>query len=73
VINILDSNSKYIFVRSKGALLLKTYFGLGMSYDFNSNFGEILNMARERISESSKHTLKLGYVLLDDLYKIVHG
>jgi hypothetical protein len=29
----LDSDAKYIFVRSKGAVLLKSYFDLGMSYE----------------------------------------
>jgi hypothetical protein len=29
----LDSDAKYIFVRSKGAVLLKSYFDLCMSYE----------------------------------------
>jgi hypothetical protein len=33
VLIILDSDAKYIFVRSKGAILLKSYFDLGMSYE----------------------------------------
>jgi hypothetical protein len=51
VIIILDSNSKYIFVRSRGVVLLKTYFDLAMFYDLYSNFGHILNMGRKRILE----------------------
>jgi hypothetical protein len=43
VLIILDSDAKYIFVRSKGAVLLKSYFDLGMSYEWNSNFGAFLN------------------------------
>jgi hypothetical protein len=52
VIIILDKGSKYIFVRSKGSVLLKTYFDLGMFCELNSNFGHILNRVRERILES---------------------
>jgi hypothetical protein len=44
VITILDKGSKYIFVRFQGAVLLKSNFDLGMSYELNSNFGQILNM-----------------------------
>jgi hypothetical protein len=44
VITILYKGSKYIFVRSKGFVLLKTNLNLGMSYELNSNFGQILNM-----------------------------
>jgi hypothetical protein len=43
VITMLDKGSKYIFLRSKGFVLLKTNLNLGMSYELNSNFGQILN------------------------------
>jgi hypothetical protein len=43
VIVILDKGSKYIFHRSKGSILLKTNLNLGVSYELNSNFGQILN------------------------------
>jgi hypothetical protein len=39
VLTKLDKGSKYIFLRSKGSVLLKTYFDLGMSYELNSHFG----------------------------------
>jgi hypothetical protein len=43
VIIILDKGSKYIFLRSKGSVLLKTNLDLGMSYELNSNFGQIFS------------------------------
>jgi hypothetical protein len=43
VIIILDKGSKYIFLRSKGSVLVKTNLDLGMSYELNSNFGQIFN------------------------------
>jgi hypothetical protein len=43
---ILDKGSKYIFLRSKGSVLLTTNLDLGISYELNSNFGYILNSVR---------------------------
>jgi hypothetical protein len=48
----LDSDAKYIFVRSKVAILLKYYFDLGMSYEYDSNFGPFLNRVGEEFVES---------------------
>jgi hypothetical protein len=43
VFTIWDKGSKYIFLRSKVFVLLKTNLNLGMSYELNSKFGHILN------------------------------
>jgi hypothetical protein len=40
-----------------------------MSYDLNSNFGQILNSVREIILEIENCHLKVCYQILDDLQR----
>jgi hypothetical protein len=40
----LDRDAKYIFLRSRSAVLQKLTWILGTSYELNSNFVHILNM-----------------------------
>jgi hypothetical protein len=71
VITVLDKDAKYIFLRSGSAVLQKLTWILGMSYDLNSNFGQISNSVREIILEIEKCNLKVCYQILDYLQRIL--
>jgi hypothetical protein len=69
VIIILDRDANCIFLRSRSDVLQKLTWILGMSYDLNSNFGQILNSVREIILEIENCHLKVCYQILDDLQR----